>query len=272
MSERGRQGESGRWRPLPRRSRSPLVSHRSSTDHLSDTKVRSSDNLEEGDGTEDENREWKCVAGCSRRRTSDPAGDLRPMGARSWYWALEDGDDSDEEVMSQSPSTPDLVRHAAVLGFSRVQLYEAEMALQDSSVRRRVEEPVTPGSTNAKTAMVRNIMKALTDVRRTAVKPWSWKLPRPRVSPMMTIGDCPARAGSGQQTCIGALSCRFCSGFPHRRRQWGLPVVDKRHHVIRFLRTVRRSGLLMIEFKFKQSGVIRFHRMGGDSVSVRKYR
>jgi hypothetical protein len=53
------------------------------------------------------------------------------MGAKSRFWALEDDDDSDEEVMSQSPLTPDLVRHAAVHGFSKAQLYDAEMAMQD---------------------------------------------------------------------------------------------------------------------------------------------
>ena len=131
MIERGRRRESGRRRPFPRRSQSPSVSLRRSTDQLSDTKVSYSDNLEEGDGTEDESGEWKFVAGCSRRRTSDPAGDLRPMGARSRFWALADDDDSDEEVTSQLPFTPDLVRHATVHGFSRAQLYEAEMELQD---------------------------------------------------------------------------------------------------------------------------------------------
>jgi hypothetical protein len=181
----------------------PTVPHRNLTDKLSDMKVWSSDNVEEGDGTEDENGKWKFVLGYSRRRTSDPAGDLRPMGAKSRFWALEDDDDSDEEVMSQSPSTLDLVRHAAVHGFSRAQLYDAEMAMQDSSVHRRVEEPVTPDSTNAKAVMIRNIMKALIDVRWTAVKPWSEKLPRPRVSLMMTLGDCSVRAGNGQRSCIG---------------------------------------------------------------------
>jgi hypothetical protein len=45
---------------------------------------------------------------------------------------------------------PKLVRHAAVHGFSKEELYEAKLALQDSSVHQRVEEPVTLGSTNAK--------------------------------------------------------------------------------------------------------------------------
>lgn len=70
---------------------------------------------------------------------------------------------------------------------------------QDSSVHRRVEGPVSPGSTDTKAVFVRRIMKALTDVRRTAVTPWSGKLPRPRVSPMMTLGDCAAEAQRGRR-------------------------------------------------------------------------
>jgi hypothetical protein len=97
------------------------------------------------------------------------------MGARSRFWALEDDDDSDE-VTSHSPSTPDLVHHAAVHGFSRAQSCEAEMAMQDSSVHRRVEGSLTPDSMDTKTTLVHNILTALTDVWRTAIKPWSGRL------------------------------------------------------------------------------------------------
>ena len=177
MSERERRSERGRRRPPPRRSRSPSVSRCRSTDRLSDTKVSSSGNLEEETEMEDENGEWKFVGGCSHWMTSDPTTDLCPLGTRSKFWALVDDDDSNEEVTSQSPLTPDLVHHASVHGFSRAHLYEAEMALQDSSVHRQVEEPLTLGSTDIKAVMVWKILKALTDVRRTAVKPWSRKLP-----------------------------------------------------------------------------------------------
>ena len=88
-----------------------------------------------------------------------------------------DDDDSDEEVTSQSPYTLDLVCHAAIHGFSKEQLYEAEIALQDSSVHRWVQEPMTPASTDTKVVLVRNIMKAWMDVWRTAMRPWSGKLP-----------------------------------------------------------------------------------------------
>jgi hypothetical protein len=83
----------------------------------------------------------------------------------------------------------DLVRHVAVHGFTKDQLYEAALALQDSSVNRRVEEPITPASMNMKVELVRNIIKALTDVRRMTITPWSGKLPQPRESLAMTLGD-----------------------------------------------------------------------------------
>jgi len=81
----------------------------------------------EGDGAEDEDGEWHFVGDCGRRPIPDPGMDLRPIGTKSKFWSPADDDDS--EVASQSPFTPDLVRQAAVLVFSKEQLCEAEMAL-----------------------------------------------------------------------------------------------------------------------------------------------
>jgi len=57
-------------------------------------------------------------------------------------------------------------------------------------------------------------MKALTDVRRTAGKPWSGKLPPPRASPMMTLGDCAVRAGSGRRSVIGGTLTQALQQLP----------------------------------------------------------
>lgn len=73
------------------------------------------------------------------RPLADPAVDLRPNGSKSKLWALDDSDDSDEEVAFQSPLMLDLVRHVAVHGFTKDKLFDTELALQDSSVCRRVE-------------------------------------------------------------------------------------------------------------------------------------
>ena len=127
---------------------------------------------------------------------------------------MKDDDDSDEEIVSQSSYTPDLVRHAAVHGFTKDQLYEAELALQDSSVRRRVEETITPVPTNMKVELVRNIMKALIDVHQMTMKPWSGKLPRPRDSPAMTLGDCAVKDKHGRQQMIGGTLAKALQSSP----------------------------------------------------------
>jgi hypothetical protein len=88
------------------------------------------------DVTEDEDDGWVSVGDRGDRVVSNPAIDLGPIGGKSKFWALTDDDESDEEIV-QSPYTPDLVRQAAVHGFTKKKLVEAEMALQDSSIQRR---------------------------------------------------------------------------------------------------------------------------------------
>jgi hypothetical protein len=77
----------------------------------------------------------------------------------------------------------DLVRQVAIHGFTKDQLYETELALQDSSVRQQVEETITSVSMDMKVELVRNIMKALIDVHRITMTPWLGKLSWPRESP-----------------------------------------------------------------------------------------
>jgi len=115
MSESAR----ARWRMRPRRRRPTLVLdlRRRTADQVSNTQVRVSSVSVEGDGAEDEDGEWHFVGGYRRRPMPDPAADLRPIGTKSKFWSLADDDHS--EVTSQSPFTPDLVRQAAVHGFSK---------------------------------------------------------------------------------------------------------------------------------------------------------
>jgi hypothetical protein len=87
----------------------------------------------QGNGAEDEDGEWHFVGGYGKQPLPHPAADLRPIGFKSKFWSLVDDDES--EIASQSPSTLDLICQAAVHGFSKEQLSEAERALQDSSVR-----------------------------------------------------------------------------------------------------------------------------------------
>jgi hypothetical protein len=97
------------------------------------------------DGTEEEDGGWKSVGGRGDRIVSNPAIDLRPIGVKSKFWVLSDDDDSDDEIV-QSPYAPDLVHLAAVHGFTKEKLVEAEIALQDSSIQRRVEVSTSPAT------------------------------------------------------------------------------------------------------------------------------
>lgn len=70
---------------------------------------------------------------------ADPSADLRLLGSRSKFWALANDDESeDSDLESPMPLTPDLVRHAAVHGFTKENLIEAEKVLEDSAGWRSV--------------------------------------------------------------------------------------------------------------------------------------
>jgi len=168
-------GVSGR--SFARRSRIPVVleSRRSVADRAVENKVSKCSFLVNSVGTEDDDDGWIPVGGRDRV-VSDPAIDLRPIGGKSKFWALADDDESDEKF-DQSPYTPDLVRQAAVHGFGKEKLAEAEMALQDSSIQRRVEASSSPASSDTKVVLVHNIIKAWTARRRPSLTPWSGKLP-----------------------------------------------------------------------------------------------
>jgi hypothetical protein len=140
------------------------------TDGASESKVCAFENLVIEDGTEDEDDGSISVGERGDRVESNPALDLRPIGVKSKFWALSDDDDSDKEI-AQSPYMPDLVRQAAVHGFSKQQLVEAEMALQDSSIQRRVEAFASPAASDKKVLLVRDIIKAWTAARRSLMAP-----------------------------------------------------------------------------------------------------
>ena len=147
-------------RSFARRPRIPVIleSRRSAADRAAENKVSLCSISVNSVGTEDDDDGWIPVGGRDRV-VSDPAIDLRPIGGKSKFWALADDDESNEEF-DQSPYTPDLVRQVAVHGFGMEKLVEAEMALQDSSIQRRVEASSSPASSDTKVVLVRNIIKA----------------------------------------------------------------------------------------------------------------
>src|SRR5437868_2863984 len=79
------------------------------------------------------------------------------------------------------------------------------MALQDSSVRRRVDALQSSASSDHKSRFVRQVLKSLVDSRALAAdRQWTGCSPQPRVSSSFSLWDCVARdlrwrssAGSG---------------------------------------------------------------------------
>jgi hypothetical protein len=193
-------------RSLARRPRIPVIlESRGRPTHLTvQNEVSSSSDLVNSGGTEDDDNGWITVGGRGDWVLSDPAKDLRPIGVKSKFWAIADDDESDEEII-QSLFTPDLVRQAAVHGFGKEKLAEAETALHDSSIQRRVEASTSPASSDTKVVLVRNIFKSWVDRRRPSMTPWSGKLPRPRTSPAMTLGDCAATILRGRRSVLGGI-------------------------------------------------------------------
>jgi hypothetical protein len=180
------------------RLRQPRPRQRLTTGLITEPKVRNIFAIEERVGTEEEDDVWHVGVDCEKWLIPDPAADLRPMGFQSKFWSLEDEDDP--VITSQSPFTPDLVRQAAVHGFSKEQLVEVEIALNDSSIRRRVEASMSPTASDKKVVLVRNIFEAWG--RRSAVAPWVGILPPPRRSPSLTRGL------FGEGLAWASISCR----------------------------------------------------------------
>ena len=79
--------ERGRWRPLPRRPRIPAVLdlYRRAAEQVSTAKVSISGDSVDGDGTEDDDGDWKFVSARGDWPAPDPAADLRPIGVKSKF-------------------------------------------------------------------------------------------------------------------------------------------------------------------------------------------
>lgn len=192
-------------RPRPRQPGQlpQLVLHQPSVKEDGVDKVRITSEIEKGSEKEEVDGDDHLAVGCAIRFSSDPAADLRPRGFISKFWELEDDDDS--VIMPQSPLTLDLVRQAAVHGFTKEHLVEAEMALQDSSVERRVEAALSPATADKKVALVNFFFQSWGD-RRSSMAPWSGKLPQPRTSPLLTLGECSVvDRRRGRSTMAGSL-------------------------------------------------------------------
>jgi hypothetical protein len=71
---------------------------------------------------------------------------------------------------------------------------------------------------------VRNIIKSWTDRRRVSMTLWSGKLPRPRTSPAMTLGDCAATILRGRRSVVGGTLAEALGRSPFSSSARTMPI------------------------------------------------
>jgi hypothetical protein len=112
---------------------------------------------------------------------------------------------------------------------------------------------------------VRKIMKALTNVHRTNMKPWSGKLPQPRESPLMTLGDCAVKFKRGKwQVMRSTLSEALCSSPPPATSRTA-ETLGTRHSMIQIQNTGDLVSALDRQMLFRSESIA---TSGGPSDGV----
>ena len=127
----------------------------------------------------------------------DPLHDIRPDGSTSQFWG--NGDES--TPCSSSPSflkMASLVRIAAEARFSKEEMVATSDMVDDPTAWGKALAFSTPDTMDRPTALARTLVKAMTAGQNSAGV-WHGPLPRTRVSPPLTLGDCPVKvvASSG---------------------------------------------------------------------------
>lgn len=135
----------------------------------------------------------------SPRGTTDLLFGVRPDGSRARFW--EDDTASMDSMNSQaiSLSTTSLCRKARDAGFSLEQIDATTKLLADSESGHLTVSALSPSMMNQPTAVARKIVSTLFRDHTPASGVWKGPLPKPRVSPSFTFGDCPVidrRSGS----------------------------------------------------------------------------
>lgn len=225
-----------------------------------------------GDGFDDEDSgevEW-LSSSAFLRGSADPLAELRGAGITSRFWESDNLSMSSESEVPKSPSTASLCRIARKEGFSLEQIDEAARLLSLSGSRDKILDSVNPVKLDLPTSTARKIVTTLFEERKTAAGVWRGPLPRPRVSPPLTIADCPVkdqRSGSSarrrspesnQKSQGGAL--QVSNSKQERKTDRPVPVrvwVDSKW--VRFNlnpsvgRVLARRGKLAPQFRSQQS-------------------
>jgi hypothetical protein len=166
------------------------------------------------------------------REHADPLHGLRPEGSVSRLWAQSDDEDistspsfckldvsalgpsgigvEEGSCVVQTPSTGFLLRSVHAAGFSTQDVDAADKLLHCPAVKAKILAPSTPVSMGTATRAARSLVSSMVDLSKGA---WKGPLPAPRISPPMSIRDCPIK------------DLRSCSGDRRIR------VVEKKRNI-----------------------------------------
>lgn len=130
------------------------------------------------------------------RVDADPLKDLRVKGSISRFWGY--GDECNEDYLQESesvetPSKSLIVKKAYMAGYSFQDLVQADRYLDSSTISAQVSAIETPSDLGSKGKFVRNLLTDLVTNKKKTGKPWQGPLPAPRISPPLTLADCPFR-------------------------------------------------------------------------------
>jgi hypothetical protein len=130
------------------------------------------------------------------RVDADPLKDLRVKGSISRFWGY--GDECNEDYLQESesvetPSKSLIVKKAYMAGYSFQDLVQADRYLDSSTISAQVSAIETPSDLGSKGKFVRNLLTDPVTNKKKTGKPWQGPLLAPRISPPLTLADCPFR-------------------------------------------------------------------------------
>lgn len=133
----------------------------------------------------------------SQRCSSDPLFGKRPDGPHTRFWENDTTSMDPMNNRTVSPSTASLCRKAREAGFSSEQIDATMKLLADQASGHLIVSALPPTTMDQPTAVARKIVSTLFRSHKPTDGVWKGPLPSPRVSPSLTLGDCPVNDCTG---------------------------------------------------------------------------
>lgn len=151
------------------------------------------------EGGEIKEVQWETMS-TSLEERSDPLSGLQ-LGSKSRFWNEEDSEPATPvRDHPPSPSNASPCRQATEAGFLVQQIDEATGLLQVSGNRDKIMGSTTPATMDTPTTVARKIVSTLFKDPSKSAGVWKGPLPRPGVSPPLTLGDCQVNDRRGDFT------------------------------------------------------------------------